>query len=204
VDFKSTPHLGYVAGDAQKCYGKGLDFYERHVVMIRPSVILIIDDLSGPEPFSVDWLMHSREKMLLDPDNQLIESTRFEEAMRTQIFTPGRFDFSLTNEWPIDPKKDYPMVTAEPPAKEWHFAATTREKTKRCRIAAIILVKEEGEFPVCDVKLDQGLVYLSGRFDDDKWSGVIHISTDESIGGSLLKLDYHPASGKTETIKIPN
>jgi hypothetical protein len=204
VDFKSTPHLGYVAGDAQKCYGKGLDVCERHVVMIRPSVILIIDDLSGPEPFSVDWLMHSREKMLLDPEHQLIESSRFDEAMRTQIITPVRFDFSLTNEWPIDPKKDYPMVTAEPPAKEWHFSATTREKTKRCRIAAIMLVKENGEYPVCEVKLDKGLVYLSGHFGDDKWSGVIRITTDESSGGSLLELDYHPASGKTEAIKIPN
>ncbi|MEE8380154.1 MAG: DUF4962 domain-containing protein, partial [Gammaproteobacteria bacterium] len=89
VDFKSTPHMGYVAGDAHKCYGNRLDYYERHVVMIRPSVILVIDDLSGPEPFSVDWLMHGREEMLLDSDNQLIESPRFEEAMRTQIVTPG-------------------------------------------------------------------------------------------------------------------
>ena len=181
-----------------------MDFYERHVVMIRPSVILIIDDLSGPEPFSVNWLMHSREKILLDPDNQVIESTRFEEAMKTQIVTPGMFDFSLTNEWPIDPKQDYPMVTAEPPANEWHFSATTREKTKRCRIAAIMLVKENGEYPVCEMKIDKGQVYLSGHFGDDKWSGVIRISTDESFGGSLLELDYRPASGKTETIKIPN
>jgi hypothetical protein len=60
VEFKSTPHLGYVAGDAQKCYGNRLDFYQRHVVIIRPSVILVIDDLSGAEPFSVDWLLQGR------------------------------------------------------------------------------------------------------------------------------------------------
>ena len=204
VDFKSTPHLGYVAGDAQKCYGNGLDFYKRHVVMIRPSVILVIDDLYGPEPFSVDWLLHGREEMLLDSDNQLIESTRFEEGMRTQLVTTGRLDFSLTNEWPIDPKQDYPMVTAEPPAKEWHFSATTREKTKRRRIVAIMLVKENGEYPACSVKSEKGQVYLTGHFGDDKWSGIIRVSTDGSIGDSLLELDYHPASGELETIIIPN
>ena len=148
--------------------------------------------------------MHGREEMLLDPDNQLIQSPRFEEAMRTHIITPGMFDFSLTNEWPIDPKQDYPMVTSEPPAKEWHFSATTREKTKRRRIAAIMLVRENGVYPVCDVRMEEGLVYLTGHFGDDKWSGIIRISTDENVGGSLLELDYHPASGKTETIKIPN
>ena len=204
VDFKSTPHLGYVAGDAQKCYGDLLDFYKRHVVMIRPSVILVIDNLAGTEPFSVDWLMHGREEMLLDPDNQLIESTRFEEGMRTQIVTPGRFDFTQTNEWPIDPRQNYPMVTAEPPAKEWHFSATTRKKTKHHRIAAIMLVKEDGEYPACNVKLEKGLICLSGHFGDDKWSGIICISTDEGNGGSLLELDYHPASGEIESIRIPN
>ncbi len=203
VDFKSTPHLGYVSGDAQKCYGDLIDFYKRHVVMIRPSVILVIDDLSGPESFSVDWLMHGREEMLLDSEKQLIESTRFEEGMRTQILTPGRFDFSLTNEWPIDPKQDYPMVTAEPPAKEWHFSASTREKTKHHRIAAIMLVKENGIYPAYEVKLEEGLVHIKGHFGDDKWSGIIRISTDEGIGGSLLELEYQPASGEIESIRIP-
>ncbi|MFC2080289.1 DUF4962 domain-containing protein, partial [Bacteroidota bacterium] len=202
VDFKSTEHLGYVAGDAQKCYGDQLDFYVRHVVMIRPSLILIIDNLSGPKPFAVDWLMHGREEMVLDVDKQLIKSTRFEEAMKTQILTPGMFDFSMTNEWPIDPKQDYPMVSAEPPAKEWHFSATAREKTKQRRIAAIMLVKENGEYPDCEVKLDGGLVYLSGAFGDDKWSGIINISSDESTNNSVLELDYHPASGEVETINI--
>jgi len=140
VEFKSTAHLGYVAGDAQKCYGELLDSYKRHVVLIRPSVILVVDDLAGSKPFSVDWLLHSREEMMLDPDKQLVESSRFDEAMRTRIVTPGGFDFEMTNEWPIDPKQDYPMVTAEPPAKEWHFSARTREKTNRRRIAAVMLV----------------------------------------------------------------
>jgi hypothetical protein len=204
VDFKSTPHMGYIAGDAQKCYGNRLDFYFRHVVMIRPSVILVIDDLSGPEPFSVDWLMHGREKMLMDQENQLIESFRFEEGMKTQIVSTGGLDFSLTNEWPIDPKQDYPMVTAEPPAKEWHFSAATRKKTNRCRLVAIMLVKENGEYPVCDVRSARGQVNLTGHFGDDKWSGIIRISTDGSTGDSLLELDYQPASGKLETIRIPN
>jgi len=204
VDFKSTPHLGYVAGDAQKCYGNRMDFYNRYVVMIRPSVILVIDDLSGPEPFSVDWLMHCREEMLLDPENQIINSNRLGEGMKTQVLTTGMFDFSLTNEWPIDPKQDYPMVTAEPPAKEWHFSASTMKKTKQRRIAAIMLVKEDGEYPDCEVRSENGQVYLKGHFGDDKWSGIIRISTDEGIGESLLELDYHPASGEVESIRIPD
>jgi hypothetical protein len=204
VDFKSTPHLGYVVGDAQKCYGDRLDFYQRHMVFIRPSVIVMIDDLSGPQPFSVDWLLHSKEEMILDSDNQIIKSFRFDEAMKTQIITPGGLDFELTNEWPIDPKQDYPMVTAEPPAKEWHFSAATQEKSTRRRIAAVMLVKENGKYPDCDVKLEDGLVYLTGHFGDDEWSGIIRINTDAGVSDSLLELNYYPASGKMETIRSAN
>ncbi len=124
--------------------------------------------------------------------------------MKTQIITTGGFDFELTNEWPIDPKQDYPMVTAEPPPKEWHFSATTRDNTKRRRIAAIMLVKENGKYPDCDVKIKDGKVYLSGHFGDDKWSGIIRIDTEAGIEESLLELDYYPASGETETVRIAN
>jgi hypothetical protein len=204
VDFKSTPHMGYVAGDAQKCYGEVLDSYQRHVVLIRPSVILVIDDLSGPQPFAVDWLLHSRQKMILDPDNQIIESFRFDKSMKTRMVTTDDLDFEMTNEWPIDPKKDYPMVTKAPPAKEWHFSASTREKSKRKRIVAVMQVKENGEYPDCKFRLEDGRLFLSGQSGDDEWSGTIQINTDAGASDSLLELDYYPASGKVESIKITN
>ena len=204
VDFKSTPHLGYVSGDAKKCYGDKLNHHERHVIMIRPSIILVLDNLSGPQPFSVDWLMHGREDMILDRKNQVITSTRQKETMKTQMLTSGSFDFSLTNEWPIDPKQDYPMVTAEPPAKEWHFTATTKEKTKNRRILAIMLIKENGKFPVCQAKKEGDSVYLKGKFGEDHWSGTVQFSHDQSGEKPMLELQYHPGSGKSEKIKISN
>lgn len=202
MDFKSTPHIGYVAGDAQKCYGKSLDYYERHIVMIRPSIILIIDDLSGPEPFSVDWLMHGREEMILDQDKQQIESTRLGESMTTQLVTSGNLNFSMTNEWPFDPKKDYPMVTAPPPAKEWHFSASTSKRSKQHRIAAIMCVEEKGMYPDCKIEIVGDQVYISGHFDDDQWSGIIQIENSEAKNHQILELNYIPASGKKETLRI--
>ena len=162
VDFKSTEHLGYVVGDAQKCYGNQLDKYERHVIMIRPSVILVIDDLSASNPFSVDWLMHGREQMVLHQNQQLIESSRYEEGMKTRLVTSGMFDFSLSSEWPIDPKQDYPMVTTDPPPKEWHLTASTRQKADQRVIVAVMTIKEDGEYPACDVSVEKDHVTVSG------------------------------------------
>jgi hypothetical protein len=141
---------------------------------------------------------------MLDPDQQSIVSTRFNEAMRTRFLTNGRFDFSLTNEWPIDPKQDYPMVTAEPPPKEWHFSATTGKLAKRHRIAAIMFVRDNGVYPVCEIKSDHGHVYFNGQSGEDTWSGIINLSTDGGREDFLLDLEYLPSSGKAETIRIPD
>ncbi|MEQ8880187.1 MAG: DUF4962 domain-containing protein [Cyclobacteriaceae bacterium] len=202
ADFKSTAHMGYVAGAAENCYGDRLDYYQRHVIMIRPSIILVVDDLSGSQPIEVDWLLHSREEILLDPENQSIESFRKGASMKTQLITQGEFDFSVTNEWPIDPKKDYPMVTAEPPAKEWHFTGSPNQKTNKRRIAAIMTIKEDGDYPTCKWEMVDGKIKLAGNFGKDKWSGVINMDTNSKKGDYLLDLFYEPASGPKETIRV--
>ncbi len=202
IDFKSTEHIGYVAGDAHKCYGDVLETFNRHVIMIRPSVILIIDDVSGPEAFSLDWLIHSREPMKLDEKNQEIITTRLGEEMKTTLYTVDKLGFSITNEWPIDPKQDYPMVTAPPPAKEWHFSASSQKKSEHQRMAAIMLVKDSDTYPSCDVQFEDGVIRLNGYFGEESWSGTIDLNTADT-SKPIIEINYRDSSGKLETLKIP-
>ena len=202
VDFQSTPHIGYVAGDAQKCYGDLIDYYVRHLILIRPSVILIVDDLAGPAPFEVDWLLHSREKIILNNERQEMVCQRHDEIMHTQLIAPKGFDFALTNEWPIDPKQDYPMVTAPPPASEWHFTASTRNKAQRHRIAAIMRVKEDGIYPECAIEVQNDVINLQGNFADDTWSGVINLNNAGDPKTPLLEIIYQPSAGAREEIVV--
>ena len=201
TEFQSSANLALVTGDAQKCYGDRLDMYKRHVIMIRPSVIIIIDDLAGPEPFSVDWLLHSKEEIKLDPEAQTLISTRFNEEMKTHLFSGSKMNFSMTNDWPIDPKQDYPMVTAPPPAKEWHFNATSLDKATKHRIVAIMSIKDEGEFPELEVSMEEGQVKLSGNYGGDKWAGTINISSEND---QLIKIRFIPESGSEEVIEVSN
>ena len=45
-------------------------------------------------------------------------------------------------------------------------------------------------------------VLLSGNYGDDKWSGIIRVNANPDLKDPLLELDYFPASGETESIKI--
>ena len=124
--------------------------------------------------------------------------------MRTEIYTRGQLDFSLTNDWPIDPKQDYPMVTAPPPAKEWHFSASTREQSKKRRIVTIMRIKEDGKYPICEVQVEDGRMHVSGHFSKDTWSATIQMDTERKADTSLLELEYHPEDGEVEKFEIQN
>lgn len=47
-----------------------------------------------------------------------------------------------------------------------------------------MLIKENGEYPACNVISEEGLIRLTGQFGDDKWSGINRISTDEGNSGT--------------------
>ncbi|UCH09450.1 MAG: DUF4962 domain-containing protein, partial [Fidelibacterota bacterium] len=140
VRFESLPHVGYVAGQARKCYGEPVESYIRHVALIRPSLILVVDDIETKKPVKIDWLMHAREKLILDEEAQQFISPRHDEAMTARLFAVEPLNFSQTDAWPVEPKKDYPMVTAPEPARQWHFTARAKGRKKRWRNAAVMTV----------------------------------------------------------------
>ena len=143
VDFQTNPCFGYVCGDAKAAYGTLLNRCRRHVLLVRPSLVVMVDDLEATEPVSFQWLMHAREELDLDEPGQTLISHRAPFAMQVHLVTPDGFDFEQTDAWPLDPKTGFPTTKKKPPAKQWHFTATTRERSTKRRIVAIIVVGKE-------------------------------------------------------------
>ncbi|MHC4167342.1 MAG: DUF4962 domain-containing protein [Planctomycetota bacterium] len=201
LDFRSTPHIGYVAGDAQECYGAPVERYVRHVALIRPSLVLVVDDLEASEPVEIEWLMHAKERLELDVADQTFVSRRGGVSMKTWLFTLGDLGFSQTDAWPVEPKKGYSMVTAPEPEKQWHFTAKTRQCTKRRRIAAVMTVNGEGVNPTVEIRRrdEQTLefdIFLGGG------KASIRVNLDAKRLGAepLLEIRCLTVSGEVESL----
>lgn len=204
IDFKSLAHIGYTAGEAQNAYGPLVDRYIRHIVLIRPSLILILDDLELTEPAQVDWLMHGFEKFDIREQHQSFISVRDNIRMNVQLVTSEGFDFSQTDEWLIEPKKGYPMVTTDPPAKQWHLTAKRLKKSNRVRIAAIMSVDCEDDLSAVNVKLDSELLDIDASFPDVGQVNVtVNLGTEFSDAHPLITINYKPQAGKPEILTIP-
>jgi len=199
--FESRPHLGYVCGDALACYGDLLTRCRRHVLLVRPSIIVVVDDLAAPQPSDFQWLLHAHHQFELNEAAQSLVSRKQTEAMTVHLVTAGGFAFSQTNEWPVSPKKGYPTAKWPEPAKQWHFTAATREKAAARRIAAIMLVNRDGKAPDCEIrKQADGAVEIRARFGKDQATVRIGPSTDHAGAAPILDARYEPASGGVETI----
>lgn len=161
--FQSTPRFGYVCGDAATCFSPPMRKNLRHVLLIRPSVVCIVDELSAPGPAPYQWLLHAHNAFELDEKAQALVSRKDFESMTIRLFTPGGFAFSQTDAWPMDPKEGYPNAKAPVPVKQWHFTAAARETAPARRIAAVMLVNDSGRPPDCDVRQTGDLIEIRDR-----------------------------------------
>lgn len=198
--FESTTHLGYVCGDATDAYGGLLKTGRRHVLLIRPDVVVMVDDLEAPQPAEYQWLLHAFEKFELDERAQTLVSRRGGAAMQVRFFSGDRLSFAQTDAWPVEPKKGFPTARAAEPEKRWHFTASTPRTSATRRIAAVMTIADKSEKPDCRVRdAGNGLVEVESASRD----GVARVRIDLNTPGAqspILNVEYRPKSGNVERI----
>lgn len=192
--FQSTPRFGYACGDATTCFDPPLQKNLRHALLVRPSIVCIVDELTAPAAMPCQWLLHAHNAFDLDEGAQALVSRKDPEAMTVRLFTPGGFAFHQTDAWPMDPKEGFPNARAPIPEKQWHFTAATRDKTPARRIAAVMLVNDGGLAPDCELTRDGDTIEIR-----DRTGGI------EAVVRIRLRPDDGPAlqaSAGKETIDV--
>jgi len=202
TEFVTKPSFGYVCGDAQSAYRKVLTRCRRHVLLVRPSLICVVDDLEAPEPAAIQWLLHTREELELDEAAQTFVSPRQDVAMKVHLITDGGFAYAQTKEWPMDPKEGFPKTRKKPPEKHWHFTATTRETSAKHRIAAVMVVGEKGRLPPCEVRRAGDVVEVRTKCTDGEAFVKIDLSVDKVGADPVLEVRCQLKDGKTEDLSV--
>jgi len=144
VDFFSSQTFGHVSGEAENAYGDLLDRWRRHVLLIRPSVLILVDDLVASAPSVFQWLLHAFERFEIDAETQTVTSRRKGASLCGHLYASTGLTLSQTDVWPVAPDEGYPTLTRPLPAKRWHFTART-ERAERLRLAFLCSVCGPGE-----------------------------------------------------------
>ncbi|MEM6405137.1 MAG: heparinase II/III family protein [Pseudomonadota bacterium] len=198
VAFQSYDAMDYVAADATAAYQGRLLRWQRHVLFLKPGIIVMLDDLEAPAPSHFEWLLHSFEKMQIN-DNQIIIN-RKTASLSTSLFCPAGLTLSQKNQF------DPPYNTGLEKSKhrtlpnQWHLTAKTQQSCTKIRIAAVMVVTDKMETIDIEVKNTKGwLNIMSENHFGNIDAGVQLIEGTDSANPLIRNKSQPLMYGKTGT-----
>lgn len=167
TEFLHGEQVSYACGDASTAYGDtGLTGFRRRLVLLRPSTIVVYDELTADHPAGWSWLLHSPDEMTFGSGEKCLLA-RTENAR-------GRIDVlgSTPLKWTVHHRFDPPAVnwrnmkrggeSVEYP-DQWHAIIDSAEKVQAMRYLAIIQVRpgDSGQAMPAPVRAPDGTVSVN-------------------------------------------
>jgi hypothetical protein len=116
--FYTSPAFDYVCGEAGGSYKPALKQFTRHVLLVKPELIVIYDQLEAAEASTFEWLLHSPVAMEAKSQGD-IKVVSGPAACDVSILAPGDLAVSLTDKFSPPPRPRIKLT-------EWHLTAQSK------------------------------------------------------------------------------
>ena len=156
-NFLTGDQLSYAVGNASNAYDSleekmdaGLKTFRRHLIMLRPDIVVVYDELEAEKPVEWSYLLHAYNEISLKPKNQILTTTNRAGHARVYLTGSSDLDWSVTDEYEVPAENWRMQEDADGQLKEytndaWHFAAKS-PKTEKMRFLAVYQVRpKKGE-----------------------------------------------------------
>ena len=162
VDHIETDGWAYALGDAVDAYAGRLDRAYRHILLLRPMTVIVMDDLAASgDDATYQWLLHGRSEMTLNEKESEVIVREGNARMHVRFLKPDNMSFSQRSGW------DPPLTRSAP--DQYHFQACTGTPAGAVRLVTVMTIRREGEK---DVLPEPALLDATGgmalRVDDRK------------------------------------
>ena len=145
--------ITYCLGDASNAYGdSGLILFRRHVVFLRPSIVVIYDELEADHAAQWSWLLHCTDKISANRAGNCLTATVPTARSRIDFFASIPLNIDVHNRF--DPpalnwrnRTSGGKIIQYP--NQWHASVSPEGKVNKMRYLAIIQVqgtKDESPF----------------------------------------------------------
>jgi len=171
AEFEDKAGYTYLLGDAAMAYDGRLTRFNRHVLFLRPGIILMLDDLEAPEKSAFQWMLHAFEAMKTE-ENKIV-SQRRGARLTAWVQSQHGIIISQTNQFDTPFNEGIPKEFHLNKPDQWHVTAETTEKSETCRIASVLAV---------DTLSDQVMVRVLSQ---EGWFGVSATGSFGEVEGWL-------------------
>ena len=161
VDFQEKKSMTYVVGDASAAYGGKLLKWKRHILLLRPNIFMLLDEIESEQPASFQWMLHSFEQMQLG--NESVKIRRNHAQLDVHLFCKSELKLSQTNQFATPYDEGITSGNIEIPPAQWHLTAETAEKSHRVRIGAIMVASDVGKQTMYSISRKSNWIYIHSK-----------------------------------------
>lgn len=211
--FLNNDEISYAVGDASQAYSGtdlkdttdlGLTKFRRHYIMLRPSTIIIYDELEADHDATWTWLLHNDTGMKVDAVRYQILAGNEEGEAKVNLFTSSDIDFQVTDQFSIPvenwtSKKDHSGQIIDF-KDQWHFKGVSKKKLAKMRFLAIFQILPNGDFSEVKYELSNGTFNLpnwkiTAELDTSRAANITVVKKDQTVG--LVSNGMLTIGGKT-------
>ena len=157
--FLHGKQISYAVGDASNAYSgtdegmkadQGMNLFRRHYIMLRPSTIVIYDELEADHAAEWSWLLHNDKGLKIDSGKKIIVAENEVAKAQVSLYSSSPVTFQVTDQFSVPVNNWTNRINEEGDTVEfknqWHFKGVSKEKTPKMRFLAIFQIKPDGSF----------------------------------------------------------
>lgn len=155
--FVQGDEIAYIKGDATNAYknedptmDSGIKKIFRHIILLKPDVVIIYDELESGQDVQWSWLIHSLQEMNMDT----VSHTFSTELPGVKGI--GKMYQSQSAKWELADTSDVPAVnwrnakhtdgtSKTYDAPQYHLKVSSHQKSKRMRILTILQISPNAD-----------------------------------------------------------
>lgn len=182
--------ISYVLGDASKAYDNvynkkqeaGMKLFRRHIAFLRPSIIVIYDELEADHDAEWTWLLHSPYEIKKGASkNEFLTQNPVAES-RVDQFASAGINYVVDTKYDPEPVNFRDIMGPDGKVMEyhnqWHLYAKSSDKHSRFRYLTILqIVSQNDQSSLTDLKMENGKV----RVGDWEISAELNTSEESSF-----------------------
>ncbi|MBI4877846.1 MAG: DUF4962 domain-containing protein [Acidobacteria bacterium] len=148
VKWQFEDGLDYVAGDAGASYEGRLKSALRHVVFVKPDVVVLVDELEAPHPSTFQWMLHAHQAFDVDQAGQKLTVNRGPAGVLVDYAAAQPLKMRQWTGYDPEPDWEYlKSVKSSGIPPQWHVEASSVEPATRALTLTVLRPYKQGAAP---------------------------------------------------------
>jgi len=156
VQWQIEDGFDYVLGDAAPAYDGRLTKAFRHVLFVKPDLVIFVDEAESPAPTTFQWMLHGQKPFDVEESAQRLRLERDKAGVEV-VYAASR-PLKLRQWTGYDPPPDYRYLNSiKSPGipEQWHVEAASTEPEAAIFTLTIARVYRPGQVPAEPVRVER-------------------------------------------------